>query len=550
METPFRETPFREKPLPENYSERSLLVTFERNNPWLYWTGYYAFFIIAAIIVSFLYVRVGYPALGLADTNVTSARYLLSSIIQSEAAIIAIVISFTLVAMQLVASSYSPRVIRIFSSGNQMYVILQFYIISISYSAIFLQMLQGETGPVSPAFEYMVSFSLWSAVFLMIALIPYIRNVLTLLSPETIISLQCDKISKSSLLSSTPEPNALDLIFDIIHQSIMKSDTGLVKTQLPQVTHAVIRVLSGQLTKAEVTEITGDYSQRLTACARQSIQLDDMESSRVILENFRNLANCAISLSNDDAGNRVIESIHLLTIASADKRSWNTVTEILEILEECGIGAIDNNLEFTMERICICLRQVIHDCTDSTSPDEAFGPFYHLAERSIDSISALAHFSIADNQKVPQDIILMYLEDIGKDSWKKKHVRFVHIVGYKILELWLLAVEKSVEVDRLPGAAFDTFTSRDRWLERYKIESEFYESKIMRIGISASIHDLKKSKSGAAKLLAFFRMLDIPRYDRNMDHFYSDLEDEREREAYRQVLTLSAEYAWSGTGNT
>lgn len=106
------------------------------------------------------YVLVVYPVLGLSDTNVNSARYLLSSLIQAEAAIIAIVISLTLVAMQMVATSYSPRVIRIFSSGNQMYVILQFYIISIALSAIFLQMLQGETGPISPFHEYLVSFRL------------------------------------------------------------------------------------------------------------------------------------------------------------------------------------------------------------------------------------------------------------------------------------------------------------------------------------------------------------------------------------------------------
>jgi len=42
------------------------------------------------------------------------ARYLLSALVQSLAAIIAIVVTLTLVAVQLTASAYSPRVIDIF----------------------------------------------------------------------------------------------------------------------------------------------------------------------------------------------------------------------------------------------------------------------------------------------------------------------------------------------------------------------------------------------------------------------------------------------------
>jgi uncharacterized membrane protein len=91
---------------------------------------FYSLFVFAALDVTVFYVAIGYPALGFSNTDINSARYLLSAIIQSEASIIAIVISLTLVAMQLVASSYSPRVARIFSSGSQMYIILLFYVAS------------------------------------------------------------------------------------------------------------------------------------------------------------------------------------------------------------------------------------------------------------------------------------------------------------------------------------------------------------------------------------------------------------------------------------
>jgi uncharacterized membrane protein len=42
-------------------------------------------------------------------TDVNSARYMLSALVQSQAAIVAIVITLTLIAVQLTASAYSPR---------------------------------------------------------------------------------------------------------------------------------------------------------------------------------------------------------------------------------------------------------------------------------------------------------------------------------------------------------------------------------------------------------------------------------------------------------
>lgn len=47
-------------------------------------------------------------------TDVDSARYMLSALIQSEAAIVALVVTLSLVAVQLAAQAYSARVIEVF----------------------------------------------------------------------------------------------------------------------------------------------------------------------------------------------------------------------------------------------------------------------------------------------------------------------------------------------------------------------------------------------------------------------------------------------------
>jgi hypothetical protein len=298
-------------------------------------------------------------------------------------------------------------------------------------------------------------------------------------------------------------------------------------------------------------QITQDYSQRLTACAQQSIQLDDLESSRIILENLKDLAICIIALRKDDAAKQVFDSVHILVKASADKRSWNTLTNIIGVLQECGKCAVDNNLELTTERICICLKQVIQDSLGFINPDDDFGPFYRLAERSIDIIAAFGYFTIVDNRPAINDTIIQYLENIGKYCWNKEHAQFVHTVADKILDLWLSAVENKVESIRLPMAAYDAFHSRNRWLEQYKFESDSYEHKIMRIGLQASLHAMNNSVEVAVKLLAFFRSFDVTRYNENLERFYENLKDENERAAYREVFARSAEFAQQeNLGNT
>jgi len=539
--------PAEEKSLPFPDSFISSIHALEQKNPWLYWTLSYSRFVLFALVVTVLYVGIGYPVLS--DTDVNSARLLLSAIMQSEAAIIAIVISLTLVAIQLVASSYSPRVVRIFSSGSQMYVILQFYIISIAYSAILLQVLKGDRGPISLFLTFLVSFSLWFGIFLMAALVPYIRNILTLLQPEQIIVRESRRISKDTLLAAPSKANPLDLIFDILHQSIMKYDTGLVKDEVPGVTQAVTRVLTSPLSDTGIIEITQDYSQRLMGCAQQTILLDDLESTRIILENLKDLVKCTISLEKDEASKKVIESIQILEKAAANKKSWIHLTHILDVLEECGNGAIEKNLVNTTGRVCLCLKKVTQDSIDSINPDEHEGPFFGLAERSIDIVSAFALLAITSTSKDSWDSILAYLEEIWRYSWSKKHMQFVHSVAAKILDVWLLAVEHKLEIPRLPVAAYNAYHAKKLWAEQNKSAPDIFEYKVMRIGITSRLNEMTGSTEGAARLLADFRLLDVPGYTINLANFLEFLKDEREKTAYQYVFDLSVTFASEKIGN-
>ena len=69
--------------------------------------------------------------------DIDNARYMLSSLIQSEAAIIAIVITLTLVAVQQTSTLYSTRLIDIFKSKNpDFWILIIIYLGSITYQLI------------------------------------------------------------------------------------------------------------------------------------------------------------------------------------------------------------------------------------------------------------------------------------------------------------------------------------------------------------------------------------------------------------------------------
>ena len=190
------------------------------------------------------------------NTEATSARYMLSALVQAQAAIVAIVISLTLIAVQFTASAYSPRVIDIFKSPKQnpdFWILIGFYGVSIFYGLLLLKLVEGATGElvnqsaIWPSFyplislEHGVSMAYWLGIFTFIILVPYLWNILDLLKPENIINRLKIDITKDTLLNSEEDP--IQPITDIVHGSIMKYDIATTRVGLKAVTERVIEII-------------------------------------------------------------------------------------------------------------------------------------------------------------------------------------------------------------------------------------------------------------------------------------------------------------------
>ena len=187
------------------------------------------------IAISFLLFLVIYFLLPLwiKQTNINSALYLISSLVQSEAAVLGIVITLSLVAVQLTASSFSSRVIGIFKNSSTLWIIVLIYIISIIYSLFVLKFLNPSDNFANN--EFQIWLALLLGIYSFSALIPYILDILDLMKPSTIISMLAKKINKKdirSYIDNKTDEDPIQPVMDMLLVSLMKYDYGTLRVGL------------------------------------------------------------------------------------------------------------------------------------------------------------------------------------------------------------------------------------------------------------------------------------------------------------------------------
>ncbi len=74
--------------------------------------------------------------------NVDSARYMLSALIQGEFAVVALVVTLSLVAVQLAAQSYSTRIIETFRRTPDLWILIGIYGIAIFLGLLVLKLIE------------------------------------------------------------------------------------------------------------------------------------------------------------------------------------------------------------------------------------------------------------------------------------------------------------------------------------------------------------------------------------------------------------------------
>lgn len=165
-------------------------------------------------------------------SNANSARYMISAFIQSEAAILAIVITLSLFVVQQSSSSYSPRVVELFKDVKKnpdFYILIGIYLGVMLYSALVLKAINDNLTSADPIYNnptviktienelfsieiiksnmslVTIQTHIWMTYFLaffaFVSLVLYIRHTIDLLNPSNIIRMLSEDITPGKLLS-------------------------------------------------------------------------------------------------------------------------------------------------------------------------------------------------------------------------------------------------------------------------------------------------------------------------------------------------------------
>jgi len=291
------------------------------------------------------------------DNN--SARYLLSALVQSQAAIIAIVVTMTLVAVQLTASAYSPRVIDIFKNDHVMWLLLVWYGLSMFFGLFVLEMTGSNYSNPNP---WCIAVSLESCVFLaylmgilaFAGLFWHVGNVITLLKPENIIKKLSGGITRESVLkfirpeekqngnqTESAKNDPVQPIVDIIHGAVMKYDIATTRVGLKAITEKAIEVIHSDYEG----ETAGHFCAHLERIGKLTVSREDGESVIKVIESLDTFGKSTAEKGLERAAVRVAKSLGGVGTASAEKGLERAAMRAAKSLEVVGKAAAEKELE-------------------------------------------------------------------------------------------------------------------------------------------------------------------------------------------------------------
>jgi uncharacterized membrane protein len=221
--------------------------------------------------------------------SIDSARYLLSTLAQTQGAIVAIVISLTIVAVQVGSQAYSLRTTDLLLRYEFFWLLLALYGISIIYDVVLLNRLNNDNIGL---LGIEVNISIIIAAIIFWALFPYSKKTIGRLRPQTIIQILGKRVlaNNKRTFDSNRKEDILPL-FDITKKSIRVDDIAIARDSVRKLEAVCCGILSEELDeekeKAAVKYFAGQYQRT----AKIAFIQNDIDSTIEISSSLSTIAN-------------------------------------------------------------------------------------------------------------------------------------------------------------------------------------------------------------------------------------------------------------------
>lgn len=223
-------------------------------------------------------------------------------LVQCETAIIAIVITLSLVAVQLAAQSYSTRVIEIFKKSNSFRAIIALYISTIIIGVVTLISADNGISEIIIRKLLLVDYCLGIVAF--ISLIPFIWATFNLLKPTTILEELSKDIKKEKILdhitNKKENEDPIQPIIDILHSSCIKNDYDSFEKGL--------------------NIIHDDFIAKIV----NNDKLNQEKIINYVLDHYKSIGMVALANNDEKYIDHVIAALYLVGMNSANEKELRT----------------------------------------------------------------------------------------------------------------------------------------------------------------------------------------------------------------------------------
>lgn len=287
-------------------------------------------------------------------TDVDSARYMLSALIQSEAAIVALVVTLSLVAVQLAAQSYSARVIEVFRKASDLWILMGIYGIAIFYGLGVLKMIENPLVGRQSNLEGQIAFSYYLGVFAFVALVPYILKIFDMLNPVKLINILKEDITQENILAGNKDGKRYSLqpIIEIINGALERYDYEIFDIGLDRISECAYFIIKNNTFKnserLNVLNVSNYFFINLVIVGKLAVNRKDEKAAIDVIDTMQEIAKTLVEQDLDTMTADYFEDIGIL---AAGNDMENVVVKIIHSLEKIGFSTIDYELFHSVEHV-------------------------------------------------------------------------------------------------------------------------------------------------------------------------------------------------------
>ena len=293
-------------------------------------------------------------------TDIDNARYFLSAMVQAQAAIITLVITLTLIALQMASASYTPRVVDVMKKNPDMWYLLIIYIGAMSYGFIALKL-------VADPDRFLVSSVLVLGIYTFCILFLYMKDTIALLRPDNVVEMLVAEIHAENIhregWKKESEDDIMQPVFDVVHASINRFDVTTTRTGLNALSERILELFLAfdeESREKKSENVAEHFCRHIQRSAMVALRNDDEGILWEIIAVLENFGTRTADKENELEGatRSVAHALGAVGTRAADKELGDATGRVAAALREVGTRAADNKLEDATRSVAYALGEV------------------------------------------------------------------------------------------------------------------------------------------------------------------------------------------------